>query len=92
MIRTAAKNQTKTLMQKDLNYLIRLWQNIKNKYKTANHPGKIYTEPDLIMKIIRDTSNPNFERIITDDKEKSKNISDFLKIIIPRKKPEVMFY
>src|SRR5437762_3352092 len=54
LIRTAGIGKTKAEIQRDLQYLQRLWSNIDKKRKSSPAPVELYTEGDLITRTVRD--------------------------------------
>ncbi len=54
IIRTASKDITKTGLQKDLRYLLRLWNETKKRGQIAQSPALIYKDQDIIAKVLRD--------------------------------------
>jgi ribonuclease E len=92
IIRTAALNQTKKEVSKDLNNLMRLWEEIKKSVQETRGPALIYKEHDLAIRVIRDYFNPNIKTILVDDREVHKQVKDFIGIISPEHQRGVKFY
>jgi ribonuclease E len=84
IIRTAALNQTKKEIAKDLSNLMRLWEEIKKNVQEATAPALIYKEHDLAIRVIRDYFNENIKTILVDDREVHKQVKDFIGIISPQ--------
>jgi ribonuclease E len=92
IIRTAALNCTKKEISKDLNNLMRLWEEIKNTVRDAKAPALIYKEHDLAIRVIRDYFTPDIKTILVDDREVHKQVKDFIGIISPQHQRAVKFY
>src|SRR5437763_479805 len=92
IIRTAGIGKTKAEIQRDLQYLTRLWQNIDKKLKSTPAPVELYTEGDLITRTVRDVFTSDVDRIIVDNKDVAKRIKEFIKITAPRTKNKVDLY
>ncbi len=92
IIRTAALNRTKREISKDLNHLVRIWEEIKKRVQETPAPGLIYKEQDLAIRVIRDYFNPNIKTILVDDKEVHRQVKEFLHIISPRHHRVVKLY
>ncbi len=84
IIRTAAENRTKREVGKDLNHLMKIWEEIKKKVQETPPPALIYKEQDLAVRVIRDYFSANIKTILVDDKDVYKQVKDFLRIISPR--------
>jgi ribonuclease E len=81
IIRTASKDITKTALNKDLRYLLRLWNETKKRGQTAIPPALIYKDQDIIAKVLRDYYSPDIQEILVDTKETQKQVIDFLKLL-----------
>src|SRR4051812_19907115 len=66
IIRTAGIGKTKAEIQRDLQYLTRLWQNIAKKRDSTPAPIELYTEGDLITRTVRDVFTADVDRITVD--------------------------
>jgi ribonuclease E len=81
IIRTASKDITKTALNKDLRYLLRLWNETKKRGQTAQSPALIYKDQDIIAKVLRDYYSPDIQEILVDTQETQKQVVDFLKLL-----------
>ena len=84
IVRTASKEITKTALNKDLRYLLRLWDETKKRGQTAQSPALIYKDEDIIAKVLRDYYTPDIQEILVDTPEAQKQVKDFLKLLPPR--------
>lgn len=81
IVRTAGTNCTKTEMSRDVNYLLRLWKNIKKNITKQPTPTLLYKEQNLVLRSIRDYFTPDVEEILIDDAAVYQEVKDFVKII-----------
>ena len=92
IVRTAGVDRNKRDLQRDLNYLLRLWKNI-NKHIEKDPPGTVlYQESDLVIRTIRDIFNSDIKRIVCDAETTAKKIRDFIRIAMPRTRSRVNLY
>ena len=70
ILRTAGLERPKREIQRDLNYLTRLWKSVTQRIETAKAPAEIYQESDLVIRTIRDVYNTDIARILCDSAEK----------------------
>jgi len=91
IVRTAGIGRNKTELDRDLKYLLRLWDNIQKKSED-NAPQELYTEGDLVTRTVRDVFTTDVEKIIVDNKDTAKRIKEFFKIAMPRTKNKVELY
>ncbi|MCY2954123.1 MAG: Rne/Rng family ribonuclease [Planctomycetota bacterium] len=92
IIRTAGIGKSKTDIQRDLQYLTRLWQNIEKKIASGPGPMELYTEGDLLTRTVRDVFTSDIARIIVDNKDIAHRVKEFIKIAMPRTKNKVDLY
>lgn len=92
IIRTAGMGRTKGELRKDLNRLLRVWDEIKKREKTQKAPSLIYREGDIIIRTIRDYFSPDVKEILIDDPEAYKRAREFIKIIMPRYQSRVKLH
>jgi ribonuclease E len=92
IIRTAGVHCNKTLLSKDLKYLMRLWKNIKKNVRKEQAPNLLYKERNLILRSIRDYFTPDVHEILIDDAAVHQEVKDFVNIISSKHTKIVKFY
>ncbi|MFA5863891.1 MAG: Rne/Rng family ribonuclease [Phycisphaerae bacterium] len=92
IVRTAGIDRSKRELQRDLNYLKRLWKVVQHRINTSKSPVEVYQESDLVTRTIRDIFTPEIERIIVDDPQIAQKARDFLGIVMPRYQERVELY
>lgn len=92
IVRTAGLNCTKTLLAKDVRYLLRLWKNINQKGTQAEAPSLLYKERNLSVRSIRDYFTPDVTEILIDDTAVFREIKDFVHVISPKHTKIVKHY
>jgi ribonuclease E len=81
IIRTASQNITKTAINKDLRYLLRLWDETKKLGQSAKSPALVYKDQDIIAKVLRDYYSPEIKEILVDTQEAYNKVGNFLKLL-----------
>lgn len=84
IIRTEAVGKRKTELAKDLDYLLKLYENIKERAGETKAPALIYQESDLVIRTIRDYFNADIEEVLVDSKDVYKQARAFFKEIMPK--------
>ena len=92
ILRTAGLGRPKRELQRDLNYLLRLWKTVVGRIKRVSAPAELYQESDLVTRTIRDVYTSDFKRVVLDDAETAKRVREFLQIAMPRTRPVVELY
>ncbi|MDI6686747.1 MAG: Rne/Rng family ribonuclease [Desulfobacterales bacterium] len=92
IIRTAGTDTTKSLVSRDLKYLLRLWKNIKKNVKDVKAPALLYKDRNIVLRSIRDYFTPDVTEILIDDPSVFRETKDFVNIISPKHTKIVKFY
>ena len=92
IIRTAGINCTKTLINKDFNYLMRLWKSIKGNVMQVPTPQQMYQERNLVVRVIRDYLTPEVGEILIDEEDAFKEVRDFVGLHSPKHNKIVRHY
>jgi ribonuclease E len=61
ILRTAGANRTKVEVKRDFEYLMRLWENVRNLTLQSTAPSLVYEEGSLIKRSIRDLYNKDIK-------------------------------
>lgn len=92
IIRTSAENAEEGEVSKDIHFLLKDWNEIVEKYKTAPTKTKIHEEVDVSLRVVRDHLDRNVESIITDSKLNQERIYNYLKNVAPEFKYKVVLH
>ncbi len=92
IVRTAGLECTKTLLNNDLNYLLRLWKNIKNQVVAAPTPSLMYKERNVVVRSLRDYFTADIVEILIDDPKVHQEAREFIKLIAPKQAGAVKLY
>ncbi|MDA8307231.1 MAG: Rne/Rng family ribonuclease, partial [Deltaproteobacteria bacterium] len=89
ILRTAAEDRTKREINKDLDHLVKIWEEIKKRVQETPAPALIYKEQDLAIRVIRDYFPAGIKSIVVDDRDVYRRVKEFLGIISPRNQKTV---
>jgi len=92
IIRTSAENADEEEVSKDIRFLLKDWNEIVEKYKTAPAKTKIHEEVDISLRVVRDHLDHTVESIITDSKINQERIYNYLKNVAPEFKYKVVLH
>lgn len=92
ILRTAGLGQSKRELQRDLNYLLRLWRTIQERERQTPGPAELYRESDLVIRTMRDVYTSDFTRVVVDDAATARRVRDFLRIAMPRVQHRIELY
>jgi ribonuclease E len=83
IVRTAAEGASKDALRRDLDHLVKQWDEIKHTQKRAKAPALLYEEPELTMRVVRDIFSGDFERVAIDSRDIYDQISRYLEDAAP---------
>ncbi len=92
IVRTAGVDRTKRDLQRDLNYLTRLWKKVERRIQSEPAPAELYKESDLVIRTIRDVYDSNLRKILVDHPAVEARVREFLSIASPRSQDIVALY
>ncbi len=85
IVRTASMGANKTNIAKDLQFLKRLWKEVRKKGQEATAPELVYQEPSLAARSIRDYLTEDVAEVWVDDRETFDEVDKFASLIFPRR-------
>lgn len=83
IMRTAGVQRNKVEIKRDLDYLLKLWDGIRDLTLQSVAPAQIHEEGTLIRRAIRDLYAREIEEIVVAGDEGFKMAKDFMKILMP---------
>jgi ribonuclease E len=92
IVRTAGVTRTKTEVKRDLDYLMRLWNSIRELTLQSSAPALVYEEANLIKRAVRDLYTRDIDEVLVAGDEGHKTARDFMKMLIPSHAKKVEFY
>ena len=92
IIRTAGAGCTKTLINRDLSYLMRLWKTIKDNVMKVSTPSLMHKERNLVLRSLRDYFTSEIGEILIDEHGVYREAKDFIHVISPKQTKIVKFY
>jgi len=84
IVRTAGINRTKPEIQRDYQFLMRLWKDIFKKAESASAPYFLYQETDFGVRSLRDYLTLEIDEILVDEIETFRKMRAYLKAVAPR--------
>ena len=83
IVRTAGANRPKPEIKRDCEYLLRLWDDIREHTLRSVAPALIYEEASLIKRTIRDVYSRDVDEILVDGEEGWRAAHDFMRMLMP---------
>ena len=92
IVRTAGSQRTKLEIRRDYEYLLRLWDSIRQSTLQSTAPALIYEEANLIKRAVRDLYSRDMEEVLVDGEEGYKAAKEFMKSLTPSHAKKVQQY
>ncbi|TMV92364.1 Rne/Rng family ribonuclease [Thioclava sp. BHET1] len=92
IVRTAGAQRTKTEIKRDYEYLMRLWEQIRDLTMKSVAPAPIYEEGDLIKRSIRDLYSKEIDEVLVEGERGYRVAKAFMKMIMPSHAKHVKHY
>lgn len=92
IVRTAAEEHTEEDLVNDLNFLVRLWDDIRTRSDKVSAPALVHAEMSLVQRILRDHFSFEFAAIRVDDENEYQRIVEFVDKIYPNLVHRVKLY
>jgi ribonuclease E len=92
IIRTAGAKRTKAEIKRDYEYLLRLWETIRETTLKSNAPSMIHEEENLVRRAVRDMFDKDFDGIQVEGVEGWKEARDFMRVLMPSQAKKVHLY
>lgn len=83
IVRTAAEGATEEQLTLDVQRLTSQWAEIERAVETQQAPALLHSEPDLLVKIIRDVFNEDFQKLIIEGDDARATIEKYLAAVAP---------
>ena len=83
IVRTAAEGATEEQLTRDVQRLTNQWEHISSQVGSIAAPALLHSEPDLLVKIVRDVFNEDFTRMLIQGEEAHTTITSYLQGVAP---------
>ncbi len=86
IVRTVSAGTSKTTLKNDLQYLKRVWREIRKRGVNESAPLLVYQEPKLAERAIRDYLADDVHEVWVDNAEMAESLREIVALLFPRKK------
>jgi ribonuclease E len=83
IVRTAAEGATEDQLTRDVQRLTNQWEHISRQVETIQAPSLLHSEPDLLVKIVRDVFNEDFSKMLIQGEDAQRTIESYLASVAP---------
>jgi len=83
IVRTVAENVSEKELKSDMEFLIKLWNEIVKRSESGRCPALIYNDLDLLLRTVRDMFTPDVEKLIIDSRAEYDRVKKFIAALMP---------
>jgi ribonuclease E len=83
ILRTAGAARTKPEIKRDFEYLLRMWETVRDVTLNSTAPTLVYEEGSLVKRSIRDLYNKDIDEVIVAGEPSYKEARDFMRMLMP---------
>jgi ribonuclease E len=92
ILRTAGAARTKPEIKRDFEYLLRMWETVRELTLKSSAPCLVYEEGSLIKRAIRDLYNKDIDEVIVSGEDGYREAKDFMRMLMPSHAKNVQAY
>ena len=92
ILRTAGASRTKPEVKRDFEYLLRMWETVRETTLASSAPTLVYEEGSLIKRAIRDLYGKEVEEIVVAGEAGYREARDFMRLLMPSHVKSVVPY
>ena len=83
ILRTAGASRTKVEIRRDYEYLMRMWESVRELTLASVAPALVYEEGNLVKRSIRDLYNKDIDEVHVAGDEAYREAKDFMRMLMP---------
>ncbi|HEX4405142.1 MAG TPA: Rne/Rng family ribonuclease, partial [Polyangia bacterium] len=83
IVRTVAENVSERELKADMEFLIKLWNNVVARAEGGRCPSLIYNDLDLLLRSVRDLFTADVEKLIIDSRSEYDRVKKFIAAFMP---------
>jgi ribonuclease E len=92
ILRTAGASRTKTEVKRDFEYLLRMWETVRDLTLKSTAPMLVYEEGSLVKRSIRDLYNKDIDEILVAGDDAYREAKEFMRMLMPSHAKNVKSY
>ncbi|MGL5363207.1 MAG: Rne/Rng family ribonuclease, partial [Bosea sp. (in: a-proteobacteria)] len=92
ILRTAGASRTKVEIKRDYEYLMRMWESVRELTLSSSAPALVYEEGNLVKRSIRDLYNKDIDEVHVAGESAYREAKDFMRMLMPSHAKSVKNY
>jgi|GEM_PF-97753 len=83
VVRTVAEGVSEKELKSDMEFLIKLWNEVVKRSESSRCPSLIYNDLDLLLRTVRDLFTADVEKLIIDSRSEYERVKKFIAAFMP---------
>lgn len=83
IVRTAAEDAGEDELDRDVSQLVGIWYEVQQSARKAKPPKLVHSEPELVIRVVRDLFTRDVERVIVDDPDVFEKLRTYISEVTP---------
>jgi ribonuclease G len=83
IVRTVAEGVSEKELKSDMEFLIKLWNEVVKRSESGRCPALIYNDLDLLLRTVRDLFTSDVEKLIIDSRSEYDRVKKFIAALMP---------
>src|SRR5205807_10614761 len=92
IVRTVAEGVPEVDLRADMEFLIKLWNDILARSQSVKPPKLLYKDLDLLLRTVRDSFTEEVDKLIIDEKIEFERVMKFVRAFMPQFEHKVELY
>ena len=92
IVRTVSRGKVDKEFKADMDYLLKLWEDIQKRMEEARAPAPLHRDLNLTLRLIRDIFTPEVTRLLVDCPKEYERVLEFAETFMPRLRPSIQLY
>ncbi|MGE5576956.1 MAG: Rne/Rng family ribonuclease [Syntrophothermus sp.] len=92
IVRTVAEGQSERDLQRDMKFLIKVWEKLQARSRKVKAPALLYRDHDLIYRLVRDYFTEDIEKLVIDSRPEYEKARDLLGSLSPGLRSRIEYF
>ncbi len=92
IVRTEAEGATKEELEREIKYLLRMWDSVQARFDTSRAPSLLHKDMDMTLQVARDILSEETAIYMLDNRDDFHNVQEFVAKMSPNLSERVKFY
>jgi ribonuclease G len=92
IVRTVSKGKLEKEFKADMDFLVKLWEDIQKRSEEAVAPSLLHKDLNLTLRLIRDVFTTQIDRLLIDSQDEYNRVLHFVETVMPKLSNHVHYY